>query len=111
MKKVNLFEQFLNEKNLKKEAQTIANQIIGQIEDMINNDEEVEEPYYLLKDYFNSFDLDRDSKLFDLTLDIISKWSKKQKYEAQHPVNHLHQQPLNQINNYNQGLGSNPASQ
>lgn len=78
MKHVKLFESFISEANVKKEAQNIADQIIDHIQDQINNDEEVDSAYYAVKDYFNSFDINYDrNPVFDMTLDLVDKWIKK----------------------------------
>ena len=75
MKRVKLFESFINE-NSRKEAEKIADQIIGHIQDMINNDEEVDGAYYLVKDYFEG---DTRNPLFNMVVDLVDKWMKKNK--------------------------------
>ena len=80
MKKVNLFEQFANEANVKKEAKMVADQVIGSIQDQYYdegyyNEDEV---YYSLKNYFNSFGIEYDNNpVFDAAYDIVMKWVKK----------------------------------
>ena len=58
MKKVNLFEQFANEANVKKEAKMVADQVIGNIQDQYYDEGyySEDEVYYSLKNYFNSFE-------------------------------------------------------
>lgn len=73
MKNVKLFEAFVNENN-RKEAEKIADQIVNQIQDMINNDEEVDDAYYLVKDYFEG---DTRNPLFNMVVDAVGKWMKK----------------------------------
>jgi len=75
MKHFKTFESFVNEGS-HKEAENIADQITGQIQDMINNDEEVDGAYYLVKDYFEG---DTRNPLFNMVVDLVGKWMKKNK--------------------------------
>ena len=73
MKHIKLFETFVNE-NTRKEAEKIADQITDGIRDMINNNEDIDSAYYLVKDYFEG---DTRNPLFDMVVDLVSKWMKK----------------------------------
>lgn len=73
MKHIKLFEGFVNE-NARKEAEKIADQITDGIQDMINNDEEIDGAYYLVKDYFEG---DTRNPLFNMVVDLVGKWMKK----------------------------------
>ena len=73
MKHIKLFEGFVNE-NARKEAEKIADQITDGIQDMINNDEEIDGAYYLVKDYFEG---DTRNPLFNTVVDLVGKWMKK----------------------------------
>ena len=75
MKHIKLFESFINE-NSRKEAEKHADIIINQIQDMINNDEEIDGAYYLVKDYFEG---DTRNLLFNMVVDLVDKWMKKNK--------------------------------
>ena len=75
MKHFKTFESFVNEGS-HKEAENIADQITGHIQDMINNDEEVDGAYYLVKDYFEG---DTRNPLFNMVVDLVGKWMKKNK--------------------------------
>jgi len=75
MKHFKTFESFVNEGS-HKEAEKIADQITDQIQDMINNDEEVDGAYYLVKDYFEG---DTRNPLFNMVVDLVDKWMKKNK--------------------------------
>jgi hypothetical protein len=75
MKHVKMFEAFINE-NSHKEAEKIANQITDHIQDMINNDEEIDGAHYLVKDYFEG---DTRNPLFNMVVDLVDKWMKKNK--------------------------------
>jgi hypothetical protein len=75
MKHVKLFESFINENN-RKEAENIADQITDHIQDMINNDEEIDGAHYLVKDYFEG---DTRNPLFNMVVDLVDKWMKKNK--------------------------------
>lgn len=54
-----------------KASQAIANQINAQIEDLKANNEFIDEPFYIVKEYFWNFDLPIDSMLFEETLQLI----------------------------------------
>lgn len=73
MKHLKLFEGFINE-NTRKEAEKITDQITDGIQDMMNNDEEIDGAYYLVKDYFDG---DTRNPLFNMVVDLVGKWMKK----------------------------------
>ena len=54
-----------------KACQAIANQINAHIEDLKENNEFIDESFYIVKEYFWNHDLPIDSMLFNSTLDLI----------------------------------------
>ena len=78
MKHFQTFESFVSESS-HKEAENIANHITNHIEDMVNNDEEIDSAYYLVKDYFEG---DTRNPLFNMVVDLVDKWMKKNKIQS-----------------------------
>lgn len=78
--KLATIESVVTEANVKKEAQMVADQVIGGIQDQYYdegyyNEDEV---YYSLKNYFNSFGIKYDNNpVFDAAYKIVMKWVKK----------------------------------
>jgi len=56
-----------------KASQAIANQINAHIEDLKANNEFIDEPYYMVKEYFWNFCLPLDSDLFKETVKLIEQ--------------------------------------
>ena len=57
------------------EAATITLELVKKIQDRVANKEEVEPAYYIVKNYFNEFDIEtRNSRLFNSTSDKLAKW-------------------------------------
>ena len=56
----------------------MAAQLVG---DLYKGQKGVEDAYYLVKDYFNSFGMSR-GRSFDKTVDKVSDWMKKNKIET-----------------------------
>jgi hypothetical protein len=59
----------------KLEAAEAAMEVSKHIEDLVANKESVEPAYYLMKNYFNAFEMQTDrSKIFDMAVGILEEW-------------------------------------
>ena len=81
-----LFDYFQNElmgQNIILTSKMAAYRVSQNIVDMYNNDEEIDSPYYMLKNYFNSFNMDTSrSRVFKGAQYHLDQWLKRnKKYE------------------------------
>jgi len=81
-----LFNRFMNDlmgENITLTAKMAAYRVSQNIVDMYNNDEEIDSPYYMLKNYFNSFNMDTSrSRVFNGAQYHLDQWLKRnKKYE------------------------------
>ena len=59
----------------KLEAAEAAMEVSKHIEDMVANKESVEPAYYLMKNYFNTFEMQTDrSRIFNMAVEILEEW-------------------------------------
>jgi hypothetical protein len=60
------------------QAQYIAYQISLNVKDMKRNGEEIEPPYYLVKEHFNSFGMGTASSLlFNSSVEYLTNWMRR----------------------------------
>ena len=81
-----LFDRFMNYlmgENISLTAKMAAYRVSQNIVDMYNNGEEIDSPYYMLKNYFNSFGMDTNrSRTFNGAQYHLEQWLKRnKKYE------------------------------
>ena len=81
-----LFDRFMNDlmgENIKLTSKMAAYRVAQTIIDMYNNSEEIDSPYYMLKNYFNSFGMDTNrSRTFNGAQFQLDQWLKRnKKYE------------------------------
>jgi hypothetical protein len=81
-----LFNRFMNDlmgENIILTSKMAAYRVSQNIIDMYNNNEEIDSPYYMLKNYFNSFNMDTSrSRVFNGAQYHLDQWLKRnKKYE------------------------------